>query len=369
MKTLYYHLVSFLVPLILLAPLRVQAEGAQPSIFDLISAEDVIEMTIVTDLQELIENRRLDDYIPASITWHSKEKGKETFEIKVKPRGKYRRKICPFPPLKLNFDKDELKERNLSKHDKLKLVTHCIEDRGESKQNVLKEYLAYKLYNELTPNSFRVQLVHITYIDDKGLYAKRKRFGFIIEDNDQLADRMGGEKCDCLNPELNQVARHEERLVGFFQYMIGNEDWDMAMGRNLEMIKLEESGMIVPVPYDFDFSGFVNPAYALPNRDYEMTAVTDRYYLGRVADNIQIAETFMYFKERRSNLEAVLTNFSLFNNRQRRKMVAYLNSFYKNMEEVIAREDKNWFVLMKKAGRSYDLDLPAGEVSNSQVGK
>ncbi len=367
MKMLYGLLLMLSLLYVFSSPL--QADGTKHSIFDLIEGEEVIEMTIVTDLREIIENRRLDEYIPALITWHSKKAGREAFEIKVKPRGKYRRKICPFPPLKLNFDKDELKARNLSKHDKLKLVTHCIEDRGESKQNVLKEYLAYKLYNELTPYSFRVQLVHITYVDERGLYAKRKRFGFIIEDNDQLADRVGGEVCDCLNPEIGRVASHEERLVGFFQYMIGNEDWDMAMGRNLEMVEQSSTGQLIPVPYDFDFSGFVNPVYALPNRDYELTTVTDRYYLGRIVDNGQIEETFAFFQSKRSNLEAVLENFSLFNNRQQRKMLAYLDSFYKNMEMITAQQEESWFALMKKAGRSHDQTLPVIEVSNSQMSK
>ncbi|GJM34608.1 MAG: hypothetical protein DHS20C18_36090 [Saprospiraceae bacterium] len=343
--------------------------GHDSSIFDLIQSDEILEMTIVTDLRELIENRRLDDYLPAIISWESKNIEKEQFSIKVKPRGKYRRKICPFPPLKLNFSKGDLKERNLAKFDKLKLVTHCIDDKLESKQNVLKEYLAYKMYNELTPNSFRVQLVYITYQDSKNVFAKRKRYGFIIEDNDQLAERMNGTVCDCLNPEKEKVQEYHESLVGFFQFMIGNEDWDMAMGRNLELITNKENGEIIPVPYDFDFSGFVNPAYALPNSDHEMTSVTDRYYLGLVTDNNRIGETYEYYKSKRSNLEAILASFSPFNQRKRKKMLAYLNSFYTDMEEIIARKDENWFVLMKEAGRSVEPHVPVLQVSINQVVK
>ena len=75
---------------------------------------------------------------------------------------------------------------------KLKLVTHCLENKFEGNENVMKEYLLYKLYNEITPESFRVQFVKITYLDSKGKLGKIKRFGFIIESKDQLAFRLQG---------------------------------------------------------------------------------------------------------------------------------------------------------------------------------
>ena len=49
---------------------------------------------------------------------------------------------------------------------KVKLVTHC---RGANKYDayVLKEYLAYKIYNELTDYSLRVRLLEIEYVEEE----------------------------------------------------------------------------------------------------------------------------------------------------------------------------------------------------------
>ncbi|NIP93601.1 MAG: hypothetical protein GWN18_19895, partial [Thermoplasmata archaeon] len=70
---------------------------------------------------------------------------------------------CEFPPLRLNFKKGQLDETLFDGQDKVKLVTHCRNgDRYE--QNVVKEYLVYRLYNVLTPLGFQVRMAHITYV-------------------------------------------------------------------------------------------------------------------------------------------------------------------------------------------------------------
>ena len=48
--------------------------------------------------------------------------------------------------------------------DKFRVVTHC-RDRDEYEENVLEEYLAYRIYALLTEISFRVRLARITYGD------------------------------------------------------------------------------------------------------------------------------------------------------------------------------------------------------------
>ena len=152
------------------------------TIFDQLLQEDILEVTLEADLTELIENRNTEDYLPAVFTFEDMEGGRHTQEIKVKPRGKFRRRVCNFPPLMLNFSKAQLEDQGyIREFDKLKLVTHCIDDKFESKEQVMKEYLAYKMYNELTDASFRVQLVNITYVDTR-TGGKKRQMGFLIED-------------------------------------------------------------------------------------------------------------------------------------------------------------------------------------------
>jgi len=98
---------------------------------------------------------------------------------------------CPFPPIRLNPQKGEPRGTVFDGQDKLKLVTHC-HDWDSFEQNVLEEYLVYRIYNQLTDVSFRVQLVEITYLDTGGENDPLTRMGFLIENEDAMASRVGG---------------------------------------------------------------------------------------------------------------------------------------------------------------------------------
>ncbi len=55
---------------------------------------------------------------------------------------------------------------------------------------MLLEYSAYRLYNLMTPLSFRARLANIDYLDDNGRpYVSR--VGFFIEDFSDVAKRNG----------------------------------------------------------------------------------------------------------------------------------------------------------------------------------
>ena len=129
---------------------------AGPSLFDqlAVSSEDPAVLTIETDMVQLLDSKTEESYQPASITWPGIE---QPFAIELRPRGITRRKICDFPPLKLNFNKKELRAAGLyGDYDKLKLVSECQLD----EKLLLREYLAYCLYNEMTDRSFRAHLVN-----------------------------------------------------------------------------------------------------------------------------------------------------------------------------------------------------------------
>ena len=97
----------------------------------------------------------------------------EDQHLKVRLRGNFRKMLinCNFPPIRLNFSKEEGAGTLFDGQDKLKLVTHCQDREAAYEQYVLLEYLIYKMYNQLTDLSFRVRLVEMTYEDTSG---KRK---------------------------------------------------------------------------------------------------------------------------------------------------------------------------------------------------
>ncbi|MCO6480603.1 MAG: hypothetical protein J5I94_28430 [Phaeodactylibacter sp.] len=324
---------------ILAATTTIFAVPKQPTgtIFDHFLQDGILEFTLETDLTELIENRRTEDYLPAKFTFEDREGREFTQEIKVKPRGKFRRRVCNFPPLMLNFSKGALEEKGyIPEYDKLKLVSHCIDDKNDSKEHVMKEYLAYKLFNELTGQSYRVQLAKVTYIDSKGSLGKIKRYGFIIEDTDEMAQRLGGEECeDCRGLGPATVAQESENLMAVFQYMIGNSDWNLNMMRNLKMVKPYDGGPVIPVPYDFDFAGMVNAPYAIPNSEIGQLTIRQRVFQGMEADQELFLRTLQYFMSKKESLIDEVRRFRELSGNSRREIIDYLDTFFLDVEAIL----------------------------------
>jgi len=308
------------------------------TIFDALYSSEILEVTIETDLSYLIDNRKKDDYQYAIFSFENAQGQLEQHDMKLKPRGKFRRNVCDFPPIKLNFSKDRLMERGyIAEYDKLKLVTHCMEDKFASKENVAREYLAYRLYNIISDKSYRVQLVRIDYIDSKNRISKIRRYGFILEDTDEMAHRAGGKECEeCINVPANELAQKEEHIMSVFQYMIGNADYNTGMMRNVKMVRPYTGTGVIPVPYDFDFAGFVDPSYAIPNSDYGLVSVKQRVFLGNKVDSAMLSSTLQHFLFKRMEMEREINNFKLLDRQSRTEVLRYLDTFYKEAENILS---------------------------------
>jgi alkylation response protein AidB-like acyl-CoA dehydrogenase len=103
----------------------------------------IAEATVHEDLQLIRESAR--DFAEAEIRPHVLDWDERELSIELSTRGRFRFRNCDFPPLMLNFSKKELRGMGLTtpEHDKLKLVTHCLEERFMAKELVAKEALAY----------------------------------------------------------------------------------------------------------------------------------------------------------------------------------------------------------------------------------
>ena len=308
------------------------------SIFDLLNHQEVVEMTLVGEMDSLINSRRSKKYFSANLTYTDEIGVERNYQVKVKPRGKFRRRVCDFPPLKLKFSKDQLEAAGLSKHNDLKLVTHCMEADPYNETLILKEYLAYKMYNELTPNSLRVQLVNITYQDVSDKSNKVTQYGFIIEDVDEMAERIGGLECDnCMGVPTEQIQTSHEKIMSLFQYMIGNVDYSVEMNRNVKMIRKGDDTYI-PVPYDFDYSVMVGAPYLRPNGDLKQTTEMERIFLGNTQQSNELTGTISYFKTKRKALLNVIRQFDHLSKKERFNVELYVDSFFDQLSTKKAAE-------------------------------
>ena len=132
--------------------------------FRLFEDDKIIEISLRFDLTTYFRTKPRDSYLNANLTIHSVQDDSISRDIKLKTRGIFRNKYCTFPPIELNIKKVNFGYSDLDKISKLKLVPQC--SSGKDKEDyVLKEYLAYKLFNVLTDTSFRVRLLSINYVD------------------------------------------------------------------------------------------------------------------------------------------------------------------------------------------------------------
>ena len=311
------------------------------TIFDLLSQEkEVIDATIEFDMAPLMENRYNEKAQKAVFSYKNAQKEIINFDIKVSLRGKYRRRVCEFPPLMIKFGKKELKDNGLKDHNDLKLVTHCIDDRGVGNDNVIKEYLLYQMYNELTSNSYRVQLLKVTYEDINNNYPKIKRWAFLIEDTDEMAERLGGEECEkCLNLPTDSLNAVNENLVSLFQFMIGNADWSSTMNRNIKFINLADESKKLIVPYDFDFSGVVNASYAIPSSDYGLKSLKDRVFLGREASHSVFEGNLVLLLAKQRDLYGVIKDCKMISMEVKDEIFIFLDSFYECISNIDFEKD------------------------------
>lgn len=299
----------------------------QKSIFDVMSYNDVVSITLEGSINLFKENKRSKEELDSRFTYINENGETIALDVKLTIRGKYRRMFSEgVPPLKLNFKKKDLKKLGLSSFDDFKLVTMFHDDKSEAYQTLVKEYLAYKAYNLLSEYSYRVQMVEVTYKDvDSG--ESEKEYAFLIEDSAQLAKRIGAKKIDDINDYPNLKMNEDNlALVSMFQYMIGNGDWGYEILKNINLF--EKDGEIICIPYDFDFSGLVDASYAVPNNIYKIKSVRDRVYLGKNVTLNNLEPVLNIFEGNKQNLIDLIESCKLLSRKNRNEASEYLNSFY-----------------------------------------
>ena len=297
------------------------------SIFDEISHQELVEIDLHLDMGKMMADRKSMEKFPAIFSFKNKEGITQDWNIKVHLRGHFRRLKCEnMPPLKLNFKKSDLKEAGFSDFDDLKLVTHCMNDPEMAKKLLVREYLAYKMYNVITTQSYRVQFVKINYRDTKSENVTTQ-FGILIEDTAQLRNRMQATKEEnAYNFPRERFNIQQVKVVSVFNYMIGNSDWSISAARNVKI--LSKNGKNLLVPYDFDFSGVVDAPYAVLKKEHGISSTKDRVFLGFDEDYNDLSSTVKYFQKKKPQILQVIRDCNLIGKKDKRILLKYINSFF-----------------------------------------
>jgi len=302
--------------------------------FQVFGPEELLHFTVSTDFRNLSKNKHKDEYQKAQVIFQLLDTIYISRNIRIKPRGDVRLKICNQPPLRVNVKKTKNVFQLLDGLDKLKLVVPC-KGTNVYQNYIYSEYLAYKLYNVITDNSFRVRMIRVNYHDTGGRLKENTAYTFIIESLKSLAKRQESIPLESQKISGKSIDQENAARLYLFQYMIGNTDWSVTGLHNIKLIKTMDVLRPNPlaVPYDFDYSGLVNASYAIPGTHVDIKEVTERNYMGYCLSEEILNETFDLFIQKESEVMATVRNFDLMSDSSKKKTLDYLQGFYDIIKE------------------------------------
>ena len=246
-------------------------------------------------------------YIETIMGYASSDGTWSDIETKLRVRGYFRLNRCTFPPIKLKLKKSDRKNTLFEGNKELKLVLQCNTKKG-AEDYIIKEYMAYKLYELVSDYHYKTRLADVSLSDTKDAKGKNYEInGFFIEDIKKVAKRFDGE---VVKRSIHPMAQDPLESVhnSFFQYMIGNTDFSTYAQHNEKLIYVNKN--IVPLPYDFDMSGLVNASYAAVSEKIEeasnISSVTDRVYRGFKRDTEIIAQVRQEFLDNQNKMMEVI---------------------------------------------------------------
>lgn len=298
------------------------------SLFDQLTATETVQLSLSTDVDALIINKKTTDYQPGSL----KGPDGKSYEVAVKPRGKFRRRISDIPPLKLKLKKKLLDAEGLiDSLNELKLVLPTTLD-AAGDQMVIREYLAYRMYEQLCPYAVRARLIDLylinTNLSGQSHYVTK---AILLEDEEETAARLGGQIFEAYGMTTDSLQLEATALMVMFQYMIGNTDWDILQQRNIRFFKTA-TGIQLPIPFDFDFSGLVDAPYATPLAGLGLRNVRERRLMANNVPTASLDQAAQILLQQQQSLLELCRTAPL-EEKSKLQASTYLNSFFDSIRK------------------------------------
>lgn len=339
--------IRFALAALALAPTPLAAAPLEPA-KPLFASDEMIRITITGPVDEIARaSAESQSTYPATLTVVGSS---EALPIQLAQRGITRRQsdVCQFPPLRVVFTQPPPAGSLFAGQRKLKLVTHCRAAEG-FQQYLLMEYGTYKLYNQLTPMSFRARLAKVDYVTAAGKPII-SRIGFFLEEIEDVGRRNGMHEAKVgARIPVAQLSPPDAARVGLFEYMVGNLDWAMQAGpvgdsccHNSPLIAPSggNSATLYPVPYDWDFSGLVDTPYAVPPDAVPVRNVRQRRYRGFCRHNVEARAAIATLRSMQTPLMANFASVPGLDPRTVGKASAYLGGFFADIATDASAEAK-----------------------------
>lgn len=297
---------------------------------DLFDSDEELSIKLRGNIRELLNDRATKStYRSVTLSYFGKDGSEISIPVEMKTRGHFR-KIkgnCKYPPLQISFPADVGRLSPLfNGQKKLKLVMPCAGD-----DYVVREWLVYKIYNLVTPRSFRARLVRIELYDIKSKKQQGPFYAFLIEDEKNMAQRN---KASAVNQKLRPQDTKQDAFLtmAVFQYLIGNTDWSVQYLQNIKLLKTDSFSQLITVPYDFDHAGIVNAPYAQPAEELLMKSVLERRYRGYCMTDLKVFEKpIAQYNNLKKDIYKLYTENKLLDEKYIRSVTKYLDEFYETI--------------------------------------
>ena len=298
----------------------------------LFRSEEPLPITLTADFKAVMKDRNPKSVVtfPATIAFATNDGKPISMPLKIRTRGHSRRNpvTCSFAPLRLEFDKALAKGTVFDGHGSLKLGTHC---RKGTEEVILREYAMYRMYNLLTPKSFRARIAKVKYVDAVTDKVVAEEDGLFIEDDDDVAKRLEGRIVSLDSAVFARVDQDALTLMMLFEFMIGNTDFSVVLQHNVVLVQTVDIRRFT-VPYDFDYSGLAESGYAAVGKGLPITSVYDRLYRGPCRTVAEWQPYLDKMKAAKPELLGVLDAVTGLSPSYRRGAKGYLEGFYKVIE-------------------------------------
>lgn len=335
------------IPLTAVACGFTAAAAQEASLAPLFESDTALELTIELPLRQLYRDGVDDRPEYDSIVRYRAADGTEVeLEAEIRVRGRSRLEyFCDFPPLRVDFDRDDVGGTVFAGQNHLKLVTLC--SRSDSYRDYLaQEHAIYKALNALTERSFRVRWAAIEYVDtDTRRGSAFVEPAFFIEEDWAVAKRTGANILEVRTLDVADLDVRMAALLGLFQFMIGNTDWsairpppDDSCCHNGKPIGTGYENVIV-LPYDFDHAGLVDADYAAPSSRLPIRTVRQRLYRGYCTLNAELDWAVARFNASRAEIEAAFAAAPV-HERTRERTLEYVAEFYEIVNDAERRREE-----------------------------
>lgn len=312
---------------------------ATPKPEKLFASNETFTISITAPWRDIVRKADVQDPYPASMQFTDSLGQTHDVPITVERRGITRQVVCKYPPIKIRINKEDVKGTTFRGQDELKLVTHC--DKGSRwEQYYVKEYLAYRFFNEITEKSFRARPLNITYVESSNGKAEDPRFGFLIEDIADVAKRNNLSKLGIPEIRKSQLDNMQASQLALFEYMIANVDFEILSGpeddkccHNARLIGDDSGNNVVALPYDFDSSGFVDAHYAVPNDFLGIRSVTQRLYRGYCSHNDTMEEARQQFIAKEAAIMGLVSSETRLTSRSSSTAERFLGKFFETIKD------------------------------------